>query len=73
MPEQITLSRLKNDLVFFNKMYDAVRLVDPVGKRVLEYYDHGAEKTRFVTTIGKTGIYAIIASQFVPIMKTRAI
>ncbi|HWS42591.1 MAG TPA: GGDEF domain-containing protein [Pseudoflavonifractor sp.] len=45
MPEQITLSRLKNDLVFFNKMYDAVRLVDPVGKRVLEYCDHGAEKT----------------------------
>jgi hypothetical protein len=33
MPEQITLSRLEQDLVFFNKMYDAVRLIDPVKKR----------------------------------------
>lgn len=46
MPEQITLSKLKHDLVFFNKMYDAVRLVDPVQKKVLEYHDHGVEKTR---------------------------
>lgn len=45
MPEQITLSRLKDDLVFFNKMYDAVRLVDPVQKKVLEYRDHGTEET----------------------------
>jgi len=45
MSEQITLSRLEHDLAFFNKMYDAVRLVDPVRKRVLEYRDHGIEKT----------------------------
>ena len=36
MPEQITLSRLEENLRFFNRMYDAVRLVDPVRKRVLE-------------------------------------
>lgn len=45
MPEQITLSRLKEDLAFFNKMYDAVRLVDPVRKKVLEYHGHDVEKT----------------------------
>ncbi|HWP79566.1 MAG TPA: GGDEF domain-containing protein [Candidatus Acidoferrum sp.] len=45
MPEQITLGRLERDLVFFNKMYDAVRLVDPVRKRVLEYRDRRVAQT----------------------------
>lgn len=45
MSEQITLNRLKQELVFFNKMYDAVRLVDPVRKKVLEYCDRYMEKT----------------------------
>ena len=45
MPEQITLSRLEQDLVFFNKMYDAVRLIDPVKKKVLEYRNHSIGET----------------------------
>lgn len=45
MAERITLDGLKDDLVFFNKMYDAVRLVDPVRKSVLEYRSGNAEGT----------------------------
>lgn len=45
MPEPINLNKLQQNLVFFNKMYDAVRLVDPVRKRVLEYRNCAAEKT----------------------------
>ena len=45
MPEQMTLSRLEQDLAFMNKMYDAVRLVDPVHKKVLEYRDRSVGKT----------------------------
>ena len=45
MPESISLNKLQQSLAFFNKMYDAVRLVDPVRKRVLEYRD---------STVGRT-------------------
>lgn len=45
MAEQITLDGLKEDLAFFNKMYDAVRLVDPMRKKVLEYRSSSAEET----------------------------
>ena len=45
MPEPISLNKLQQNLVFFNKMYDAVRLVDPVRKRVLEYRDCMIGKT----------------------------
>jgi two-component system cell cycle response regulator len=45
MPEQITISKLEYYLTFFNKMYDAVRLVDPVQKKVLKYDDHCIGKT----------------------------
>ncbi len=45
MPEQISLGMLEKNLAFFNKMYDVVRIVDPVQKRILEYRDR---------TIGKT-------------------
>lgn len=45
MPEQITLSQLEKNLIFFNKMYDAVRLVDPVRKKVLERRECGAAET----------------------------
>ena len=45
MPEQLTLSKLKDDLVFFNKMYDVVRLVDPVQKRVIEYQGQSIAET----------------------------
>ena len=37
MPEPLTLNRLNQDLIFFHKMYDVARLVDPVRKTVLEY------------------------------------
>lgn len=37
MSEQISLSTLEDKLTFFNKMYDIVRLVNPVQKTVLEY------------------------------------
>lgn len=36
MAERITLEKLEKGLTFFNKMYDAVRIVDPVQKKVLE-------------------------------------
>lgn len=48
MPEQITLSALEHDLIFFNKMYDAVRLVDPVRKKVLEYRTNNVSETEDV-------------------------
>ncbi|QAT43690.1 GGDEF domain-containing protein [Aminipila luticellarii] len=45
MAERIALDKLEQNLVFFNKMYDAVRLVDPVHKKVLEYRDRSMGKT----------------------------
>lgn len=45
MPERIRLDDLKENLDFFHKMYDAVRLVDPVQKKVLEYRGCGVGKT----------------------------
>lgn len=37
MYDEITLDKLEENLKFFNKMYDLVRLVDPVNKRVLDW------------------------------------
>ncbi len=37
MSSIITYEELKNKLTFFNKMYDIVRIVDPIKKKVLEY------------------------------------
>ncbi len=37
MSNIITYDELENKLAFFNKMYDIVRLVDPINKKVLEY------------------------------------
>jgi len=37
LSELITLDEIKDKLNFFNKMYDVVRIVDPVHKRVTEY------------------------------------
>ncbi len=45
MSENITLNNLKEDLTFFNKMYDIVRLVDPINKCVLEYSEQISCKT----------------------------
>ncbi|MDD2216670.1 MAG: GGDEF domain-containing protein [Parabacteroides sp.] len=36
MIKKITLNMLEKELAFFNKMYDAVRVVDPVRKQVLQ-------------------------------------
>lgn len=45
MSEHITLDKLAKYLDFFQKMYDAVRIVDPVGKQVLEYRGCKIEET----------------------------
>lgn len=45
MSEIITLDSLQDNLQFFYKMYDMVRLVDPVQKRVMEFRNHGIGKT----------------------------
>lgn len=37
MSDSILLSNLEENLLFFNKMYDAIRLVDPINKKVIEY------------------------------------
>jgi diguanylate cyclase (GGDEF) domain len=37
MNDTITLDKVEAQLSFFNKMYDVIRLVDPVKKKVLEY------------------------------------
>lgn len=36
MSDKITLDKIEENLIFFNKMYDIVRIVDPVCKKVLE-------------------------------------
>lgn len=48
MREQIKLASLKQNLDFFNKMYDAVRIVDPLNKRVLDYCGCSLEETEKV-------------------------
>ncbi|MHC1771195.1 MAG: GGDEF domain-containing protein [Flexilinea sp.] len=45
MPDNITLENLENNLAFFNKMYDVVRLVDPVDKKVIEYQGNSRSET----------------------------
>ncbi|MGX8700727.1 GGDEF domain-containing protein [Caproiciproducens sp.] len=45
MTEKITLDKLQANLDFFHKMYDAVRLVDPVQKKVMEYRNNGTAET----------------------------
>ena len=35
--KSITLEEMKDQLDFFQKMYDAVRLIDPINKKVLDY------------------------------------
>lgn len=45
MIEKITLNKLQKNLDFFHKMYDVVRLVDPIHKRVIDYRSNGTEHT----------------------------
>lgn len=37
MPELISLNQLEDNLDFFHRMYDSVRLVDPLNKKVMDY------------------------------------
>ncbi len=46
MTGKITLNNLQSNLELFHKMYDAVRLIDPIRKRVLEYRHNNAGETR---------------------------
>ena len=46
MAEKITLNKLQSNLELFHKMYDVVRLIDPIHKRVIEYRSNGTEQTR---------------------------
>lgn len=39
--DHISLDEIKDKLDFFNKMYDVVRLIDPLEKKVLEYRNSG--------------------------------
>lgn len=45
MSEKITLNKIEQNLNFFRKMYDVVRLVDPIQKCVLEYNECTMGKT----------------------------
>jgi two-component system cell cycle response regulator len=46
MIEKITLDKLQENLDFFHKMYDMVRLVDPIHKKVIEYRNNDTKNTR---------------------------
>lgn len=45
MIEKITLSELQKNLDFFHKMYDMVRIIDPIHKSVIEYRSSGTMQT----------------------------
>lgn len=45
MIEKITINKLQKNLDFFHKMYDVVRLVDPIQKKVMEYRSNSTEQT----------------------------
>ncbi len=45
MIDRITLNKIQGNLDFFHKMYDVVRLVDPIQKKVLEYRLNGTRHT----------------------------
>lgn len=45
MSEQINLDNIKENLDFFHKMYDVVRVVDPLHKRVVGFHKSKAYKT----------------------------
>lgn len=46
--DRITLNEIKEKLDFFHKMFDAVRLIDPLHKKVLEYRDSGMISTKVI-------------------------
>lgn len=46
--DRITLNEIKEKLDFFHKMFDAVRLIDPLHKKVLEYRDSSMISTKVI-------------------------
>ncbi len=46
MPDFISLNQLEDNLDFFHKMYDSVRLVDPVYKKVIDYRNSQVQHTK---------------------------
>lgn len=46
--DKITLNEIKDKLDFFHKVYDVVRLIDPLHKKVLEYRDTGMISTKAI-------------------------
>jgi hypothetical protein len=48
MTEKITLNKLQSNLDFFHKIYDAVRLVDPIHKRVMEYRSNSTVRRQHI-------------------------
>ena len=45
MSEQLNLDNIKQNLDFFHKMYNVVRIVDPLNKRVIGYHKSKICKT----------------------------
>lgn len=45
MSEQFNLDKINQNLDFFHKMYEEVRIVDPLHKRVVGYHKSKACKT----------------------------
>lgn len=45
MPDKITIDKIEENLTFFKKMYDVVRIVDPLCKRVVDYSELLPEST----------------------------
>lgn len=45
MENTISLSKLEENLSWFKKMYDSVRLVDPINKKVVEYHHCNRNET----------------------------
>ena len=48
MSQKISLDQLENELKFFYKIYDVVRLVDPLKKRVIEYNGDSFQYTNHI-------------------------
>jgi len=44
--EHISIDEIKDKLDFFHRMYDSVRLVDPVNKKVIDYRDSSLDETK---------------------------
>ncbi len=48
MKNQITIKNLEENLGFFKKMYDLVRIVDPEKKKVIDYSENKLDETKMI-------------------------